>query len=105
MMRITEVRVTLKHDPRLLGYASITFDDCFVVRSLKIIQGQDGKLFVAMPSRRKKNGEFQDIAHPINQDFRKTLEDTVLGEYNAVLQEVGEDWWKEKPPRLPRQNR
>ncbi len=104
-MRITEVRVTLKHDPRLLGYASITLEDCFVVRSLKIIRGQDEKLFVAMPSRRKKNGEFQDIAHPINHAFRKVLEDMVLGEYNAVLQEAGEDWWKETPPRLPRRSR
>jgi stage V sporulation protein G len=104
-MRITEVRVTLKHDPRLLGYASITLEDCFVVRSLKIIQGQDGRIFVAMPSRRKKNGEYQDIAHPINHAFRKTLEDTVLDKYNPVLQEVGEEWWKRKPPHPPQPDR
>jgi len=104
-MRITEVRVTLKHDPRLLGYASITLEDRFVVRSLKIIQGQDGRMFVAMPSRRKRNGEFQDIAHPITQGFRETLEKSVLDEYTLTLAEVGEDWWQQEPPRFSRRKR
>ena len=60
--------------------ASITLDDCFVIRGLKIIEGKEGT-FVAMPSRRRKDGEYQDIAHPINNDAREEMERVILDEY------------------------
>jgi stage V sporulation protein G len=85
-MEITDVRISLRDEEKLKGFATITFDDCFVVRGLKIIDGSDG-LFVAMPSRHKPDGSYQDIAHPIHAAMRARLEDRVLDEYHAALQE------------------
>ncbi len=87
-MDITEVRVVLKNEPKLKAFASITFDDCFVIRGLKIISGAEG-YFVSMPSRRRKNGTFQDIAHPINNDMRKKIEDIVLDAFESELNRIG----------------
>jgi len=83
-MEITEVRLTLRSEDRLKAFVSITFDDAFVVRGLKVIEGNTG-LFVAMPSRRRKDGEFRDIAHPINNEARHMIEDAVFGEYRRQL--------------------
>jgi len=79
-MKITEVRVSLRDDAKLKAFASITLDDCFVIRGLKIIEGKTGT-FVAMPSRRRKDGEYQDIAHPITNEARDEMESIVLAEY------------------------
>ena len=79
-MNITEVRVSLREDAKLKAFASITLDDCFVIRGLKIIEGKTGT-FVAMPSRRRKDGEYQDIAHPINNEAREEMERIILAEY------------------------
>lgn len=79
-MEITEVRVTLRDEPRLKAFVNVTFDDDFVVRGMKVIEGRKG-LFVAMPSRKAKDGTFRDIAHPINNDMRKRLEEVILEEY------------------------
>jgi stage V sporulation protein G len=79
-MKITEVRVSLREDAKLKAFASITLDDSFVIRGLKIIEGKTGT-FVAMPSRRRKDGEYQDIAHPINNDARAEMERIILAEY------------------------
>ena len=84
-MHITEVRISLRDDAKLKAFASITLDDCFVIRGLKIIKGQTGT-FVAMPSRKRKDGDYQDIAHPINNSTRKWMEDIVLQKYE---EEVG----------------
>jgi len=83
-MEITEVRLTLRDEDRLKAFVSITFDNAFVVRGLKVIEGNNG-LFVAMPSRRRKDGEFRDIAHPINNETRQMIEKAVLGEYQRQL--------------------
>jgi stage V sporulation protein G len=83
-MEITEVRLTLRSEDRLKAFVSITFDDAFVVRGLKVIDGNTG-LFVAMPSRRRKDGEFRDIAHPINNRTRQMIEDAVFQEYRRQL--------------------
>jgi len=83
-MQITEVRLTLRSEERLKAFVSITFDNAFVVRGLKVIEGNTG-LFVAMPSRRRKDGEFRDIAHPINNETRRMIEDAVLAEYEQQL--------------------
>jgi stage V sporulation protein G len=79
-MKITEVRVSLRDDAKLKAFASITLDDSFVIRGLKIIEGKTGT-FVAMPSRRRKDGEYQDIAHPINNEAREEMERIILAEY------------------------
>jgi stage V sporulation protein G len=84
-MKITEVRVTLRNDGKLKAFASITLDDCFVIRGLKVIEGTSG-MFVAMPSRRRPDGSFQDIAHPITMEMRQTLESDVLAVYNRELE-------------------
>lgn len=85
-MEITDVRISLREEEKLKAFVTITFDDCFVVRGVKVIEGSDG-LFVAMPSRRKPDGSFQDIAHPIHSEMRGRLEGHVLDEYQAVLEE------------------
>jgi stage V sporulation protein G len=87
---ITEVRVVLKNEAKLKAFASITLEDCFVIRGLKIISGAQG-YFVSMPSRRRKNGSFQDIAHPINNDMRKLIEDRVLDAFECELNRLGPD--------------
>lgn len=81
-MEITEVRVFIaeEEDERLKAYATVTFDNCFVVRDLKVILGNTG-LFVAMPSKKRKDGTYKDIAHPINKDFRTKVEESVLVAY------------------------
>jgi len=80
-MQITEVRITLRDDQKLKAFASITIDNCFVVRGLKVIEGRDDKIFVAMPSKKKGDGTYQDIAHPINNECRSVLEEAVLSAY------------------------
>jgi len=81
---ITEVRIREVHrDGKLKAFASITFDNLFVVHDLKIIEGKKGT-FVAMPSKRLKTGEFRDIAHPINQQGRDMIQSRVLTEYERV---------------------
>jgi stage V sporulation protein G len=80
-MRITEVKVfPVSDNEKLKGYATIIFDDCFVVRDLKIIQGTNGP-FVAMPSKKTKDGTYRDTAHPLNNETRRMIEDAVIGEY------------------------
>ena len=87
-MEITEVRVNLQDEEVLKAFVSITLDDEFVVRGLKVIQGTEGR-FVAMPARKKKDGTFQDIAHPINRSTRNYLEKVVLAAYDQELLDQG----------------
>lgn len=83
-MEITEIRVTLRNEERLKGFANVTFDNAFVVRGMKIIQGNTG-YFVAMPSRKRPDGTHQDIAHPVNSDMRQDLEQRILAAYEEEL--------------------
>lgn len=83
-MDITEVRVTLKDEAKLKAFASITFDDCFVLRGLKVISGSQG-YFVSMPSRKTRLGTFQDIAHPITNEMRKKIETAILDAFENEL--------------------
>jgi stage V sporulation protein G len=87
-MTITEVRVTLRDDGKLKAFASITIENCFVVRDLKVIEGASS-LFVAMPSRRRPDGSYRDIAHPINQETRTLVETAVLAEYEIARRGTG----------------
>lgn len=83
-MKITEVKVyPARKNGRLKAYATIVFDNSFIIRDLKVIEGDKG-LFVSMPSRRRKDGTFRDIVHPLNVDMRKLIEDTVIAEYMNV---------------------
>lgn len=88
MIEITEVRVSLRNDDKLKAFVSITLNDSFVVRGLKIIQGNSG-LFVAMPSRKRPDGQHQDLAHPINDPTRKYLTEKVMAEYRRELAHPG----------------
>ncbi len=88
MVEITEVRVSLRDDEKLKAFVSITLNDSFVIRGLKIIHGNTG-LFVAMPSRKRPDGQHQDLAHPINDATRKYLTDTVMAEYQRELANQG----------------
>jgi len=89
-MQITDIRVRIvKNDEKLKGVASITIDDCFVVHDLKVISSNN-QLFVAMPSRKTKDGEFKDVAHPIKTELREQLNKIILEAYNKALTEVEE---------------
>ena len=80
-MEITEVKVyPAKETGRLKAYATIVFDISFIVRDLMIIECNKG-FFVSMPSRRRKDGTFRDIVHPLNSDMRKSIEELVIDEY------------------------
>ena len=83
-MEITEVRISLRDEPKLKAFANVTFDNSFVVRGLKVIHGNNG-YFISMPSRKRKDGKHQDIAHPINNEMRKLIEDKVLSAYEEEL--------------------
>jgi stage V sporulation protein G len=83
-MEITEVRIFPVDEDKLKAYVTITLDRCFVVRGLKVIQGTGG-LFVAMPAKRRKDGTFKDIAHPLNTETRERMERAILSEYDREL--------------------
>jgi len=84
-MKITEVRISLRDDEKLKAFVSITLDNCFVVRGLKIIKGNRG-MFVAMPSRKRPDGTFQDLAHPINNETRSWMEEEILSAYRQEVE-------------------
>jgi stage V sporulation protein G len=84
MIEITEVRVSIRNDDKLKAFVSITLNDSFVIRGLKIIKGNTG-LFVAMPSRKRPDGQHQDLAHPINDATRRYLTEIVMAEYQREL--------------------
>ncbi|MDR3283894.1 MAG: septation regulator SpoVG [Treponema sp.] len=82
-MQITEIRIRQVPDEgKLKAYVTVTFDDCFVVHNVKIIDGKTG-LFITMPSRKTSRGEFKDVAHPISPEFRNELQDAIIAEYNV----------------------
>ena len=83
-MDITEVKIFAVDEKRVRAYSSVVFDECFIVRDLKVIQG-DNKLFVAMPSKKMKDGSYRDTVHPLNNDMRYKLETSVLGAYEKEL--------------------
>src|SRR6476660_8425844 len=87
-MEITEVRVFPVNEERLKAYVTITLDNCFVVRDLKVINGNTG-LFVAMPAKKRKDGTYKDIAHPLNAEMREKMERIVLAEYEKTAKAGG----------------
>jgi len=108
-MEITQVKVFPVEEEKLKAYVSVVLDDCFVVSDLKVIHGPNG-LFISMPSKRKKNGEFKDIAHPVNRETREWMERKILAEYERVRSEAPAsrpraipDAQPEEPQREPEQ--
>lgn len=85
-MQITEIRIHLMGEERLKAFASVTFDDAFVVRNMKLVQGEKG-LFLCMPSRKLPDGTYKDMVHPVNQAFRSYLETHIMQAYRKTLQE------------------
>ncbi len=83
-MEITDVRIFPVDEKRVKAYASVVFDDCFIVRDLKVIQGES-KFFVAMPSKKMKDGSFRDTVHPLNSTTRQMIEESVLGAYEKEV--------------------
>ena len=99
-MKITEVKIFPVGEDRLKAYVTITIDASFVVRDLKVIQGPQG-LFVAMPSKKRKDGQFRDIAHPLNQETRQVIEDMVFEAYEKQLRSMGETLINRSSPTRP----
>ncbi len=86
-MKVTDVRVRkVNNEGKMKAIVSVTFDDEFVVHDIKIIEGQNG-LFIAMPSRKMADGEFRDIAHPINSETRNVIQEAVFAEYEKAMNE------------------
>ncbi|GHV83554.1 putative septation protein SpoVG [Spirochaetia bacterium] len=84
-MQLTDIRVRKSSgEGKLKAYVTITFDDCFVVHNVKIIEGKDG-LFIAMPSHKNRTGEYKDVAHPINGDFRTEMQKKILEAFKSEI--------------------
>ncbi len=84
MINVTDIRITkIEGDEKLRAFAAIVIDDCFLVGDLRVVEGEDG-FFVAMPSKRKRDGSFKDIAYPLNNDVRLAIEEKVLLAYEAA---------------------
>jgi len=84
-MEITEIMVRkVADDGKVKAYVTVTFDDCFVVHNIKIINGHDG-FFIAMPSRKTAAGEYKDVAHPINPEFRAKIQKKILEKYDETI--------------------
>lgn len=84
-MNITDVKVFIRESNQLKAFVNIVIDDAFIIRNIKVIEGQNG-LFVAMPSRRVSSGEYRDIAHPINTETRNQVEKIIIDKYKEVLE-------------------
>src|SRR6476620_1227538 len=89
VMDITDVRVFPVEEDKLKAYVTITLDHCFVIRDLKVINGTSG-LFIAMPAKRRKDGSYKDIAHPLNAGTRDKMERMILDEYEKSIRRIAE---------------
>lgn len=96
-MDITDVRVFPVEEDKLKAYVTITLDNCFVIRDLKVIHGNSG-LFIAMPAKRRKDGTYKDIAHPLNADTRDRMERVILLEYDRQMKRNGNGVMPVHPP-------
>lgn len=82
-MEITDIRIRrIAGEGKLKAYVTVTFDNCFVVHNVKIIEGKN-RVFIAMPSRMTKAGVYKDVAHPINPDFRASIQKKILESFNS----------------------
>ncbi len=85
-MQISDIRIrVVSKESKMKAVVSITFDDAFVIHDIKVIEGEKG-LFIAMPSKKTPDGEYRDIAHPINMDMRTDIQEAVLAKYKEALE-------------------
>lgn len=90
-MQITDIRTrVVSKESKMKAVVSVTFDDSFVVHDIKVIEGEKG-LFIAMPSKKTPDGEYRDVAHPINGEMRAMLQDAILNEYERALAELPDE--------------
>jgi len=85
-MKVTEVRISPAKGGKVRAFASVVFDDSFIVNDLRVIEGREGQVFVTMPARKTRNGQMRDIAHPLNSETREQIEQRVLEEYESARQ-------------------
>ena len=88
-MKITDVRIRLKDEPKLKAIADITIDECFVVHDIKVIEGKEGN-FIQMPNKKTADGSYKDICHPIVTETREMIKQAVLESYNQALSQKAE---------------
>ena len=88
-MTITDVKVFLRPADPLKAFVNIVIDDAFIIKNIKIIEGKNG-LFIAMPSQKNRNGEYRDIAHPLNTDTRNEVEKLIIEKYNETVKASSE---------------
>jgi len=86
-MQITDIKVFPVNEERLKAYVTIIIDNCFLIREIKVINGNSG-YFVAMPSKKRKDGTYRDLAHPINQETRDMLEKAIMDAYQKRMEEL-----------------
>jgi stage V sporulation protein G len=86
-MEITDVKIYPVSERKVKAYASVVFDECFIIRDLKVIDG-DSKLFVAMPSKKMKDGSYRDTVHPLNSETRQRIESRVLDAYDREVSTI-----------------
>ena len=90
-MQITDIRIRkINTEGRMKAVVSVTFDDAFVVHDIKVIEGEKG-VFIAMPSKKALDGEYRDIAHPINSETRERIQKIILEKYEEALAEEPEE--------------
>ena len=87
IMNITEIKIHPVNEEKLKAYVTVVLDNCFMIRDIKIIKCNSG-LFIAMPSKKRKNGQFQDIAHPLNKETRKEFESQIFFEYKNEIKNM-----------------
>ena len=83
-MKVTEVRISPAKGGKVRAFASVVFDDCFIVNDLRVIDGREGQVYVTMPGRKTRNGQMRDIAHPLNCETREHIVKQVLEEYESA---------------------
>ena len=89
-MQITDIRIrVVNKESKMKAIVSVTFDDAFVVHDIKVIEGEKG-LFIAMPSKKTPDGEYRDVAHPINIEMRSNVQNMILAKYEEALEELPE---------------
>lgn len=89
-MEITEVRINLTRQGRVKAFAQVVIDNDLLIGDIRVMEGREGTLYVAMPSRRLRNGSFKDVVHPLSTQARRQLEEAILSEYQRLAQELGE---------------
>jgi len=84
-VEVTEVRISPAKGGKVRAFASIVFDDCFIVNDLRVVEGREGQVFVTMPARKTRNGQMRDVAHPLDSATRELIEKKVLEEFATAV--------------------